>query len=112
MIAGDIDVAEARRLVEKWFNEIPKGPAVPAISAPPVALDSVKTKTMTDRGQLPRLYLAWHTPALYAPGDSAMDVVAGLLTGGKSARLYKGSSTRCRSQDVNAPSSRRRRQTS
>ena len=89
VIAGDIDLAEARRLVEKWFNEVPKGPPVPAISAPPVALDSVKTKTITDRVQLPRLYLAWHTPALYAPGDSAMDVVSGVLSGGKNSRLYK-----------------------
>ena len=89
VIAGDIDLAEARRLVEKWFNEVPKGPPVPAISAPPVALDSVKTKTITDRVQLPRLYLAWHTPALYAPGDAAMDVVSGVLSGGKNSRLYK-----------------------
>jgi zinc protease len=89
VIAGDIDVAEARRMVEKWFGEIPKGPAVPAITPPPAALDDVKTKTMTDRVQLPRLYLAWHTPALFAPGDATMDVVAGVLSGGKNSRLYK-----------------------
>ena len=44
---------------------------------------------MTDRVQLPRLYLAWHTPAVYEPGDAAMDIASGLLTGGKNARLYK-----------------------
>ena len=29
----------------------------------------------TDRVQLPRLYLAWLTPRVYAPGDAALDVV-------------------------------------
>jgi zinc protease len=89
VIAGDIDPAETRRLVEKWFNEIPRGPLVPAIAPPPVIFDSVKKHTMTDRVQLPRLYLAWHTPAIYQPGDAAMDIAASLMTGGKNARLYR-----------------------
>jgi zinc protease len=39
--------------------------------------------------QLPRLYLGWITPPLFAPGDSALDVVANVLAGGKNARIYK-----------------------
>ena len=39
--------------------------------------------------QLPRLYLAWHTPQVFAPGDAAMDIAASLLAGGKNARLYR-----------------------
>ena len=50
---------------------------------------TVKKQTLTDRVQLPRLYLAWHTPAVFAPGDAAMDIAASLLTGGKNARLYR-----------------------
>jgi len=89
VIAGDIDIAETRRMVEKWFNEIPHGPAVPPIVPPPVILDSVKTQTLSDRVQLPRLYLAWHTPAVFEPADAAMDIASSLLTGGKNSRLYK-----------------------
>ncbi|MGQ0733128.1 MAG: M16 family metallopeptidase [Acidobacteriota bacterium] len=89
VIAGDLDVPETRRLVEKWFSEIPRGPMVPPIAPPAASLDTVKVHTMTDRVQLPRIYLAWHTPPVFAPGDAAMDVVAGLLTGGKNARLYR-----------------------
>ena len=44
---------------------------------------------MTDRVQLPRLYLAWLTPGLMRPGDAALDVAASLLSGGKNSRLYK-----------------------
>ena len=89
VIAGDIDLSETRRLVEKWFSEIPRGPAVPPIAPPAAVLTEVKRHTLTDRVQLPRLYLAWHTPAMYEPGDAAMDVAASLLTGGKNARLYR-----------------------
>ena len=42
-----------------------------------------------DEVKLPRIYYVWHTPALYAPGDAEMDVLASVLTGGKSSRLYK-----------------------
>lgn len=89
VIAGDIDIAATRTLVEKWFSEIPRGPAVPPIAPPAAALTEVKQRTITDRVQLPRLYLAWHTPPVYAPGDAAMDIASSLLTGGKNSRLYK-----------------------
>jgi zinc protease len=89
VIAGDIDVAATRSLVEKWFSEIPRGPAVPPIAPPAVVLDTVRKQTLTDRVQLPRLYVAWHTPAVFEPGDAAMDITASLLTGGKNARLYR-----------------------
>jgi zinc protease len=44
---------------------------------------------LTDQVQLPRIYLAWLTPGLYKPGDAELDVVSGILTGGKNSRLYK-----------------------
>jgi zinc protease len=58
--------------------------------APPAAiLTGVQKKTLTDRVSLPRLYLAWLTPRIYAPGDAALDVVSSVLAGGKNSRLYK-----------------------
>ena len=89
VIAGDIDPDETRRLVEKWFSEIPRGQPVEKIDAPPAQLTGVKTEVMRDKVQLPRLYLAWLTPAHLTPGDAEMDVVAEILTGGKNSRLYR-----------------------
>ena len=89
VVAGDIEVEPTRALVEKWFGGIPRGADVPPLVVPSVDLSEVKRKTITDKVQLPRLYMAWHTPALYAPGDAAMDVVSSLLTGGKNSRLYR-----------------------
>jgi zinc protease len=89
VIAGDIDIAGTRKLVEKWFSDVPAGKPVAPLTAPTPVLDGVKKKTITDRVQLPRLYLAWHTPALLKPGDATLDILANVLTGGKNSRLYR-----------------------
>ncbi len=89
VIAGDIDIEQTKTLVEKWFADVPRGTPVTAISPPAPVLEGVKTKTISDRVQLPRLYLAWHTPGLLKPGDATMDVISNLLTGGKNSRLYR-----------------------
>src|SRR5688572_17314840 len=89
VVAGDIDAAAARRLVEKWFSDIKAGPRPDPATIPGVALTEVQRKTITDRVQLPRITIAWLTPRHFAPGDAALDVVAGVLAGGRSSRLYK-----------------------
>jgi zinc protease len=88
VIAGDIDPARTRALVEKWFNEIPRGPAAPPVAASPALLTGVTRKTITDQVRLPRLYLGWLTPRGYAPGDAALDVASAVLSDGKNSRLY------------------------
>ncbi len=89
VVAGDINTADTRKLVEKWFGDIKPGAAVEPMTIPGVALTSVTKKTVTDKVQLPRIYLAWLTPAHFAPGDAALDMVADALAGGKNSRLYK-----------------------
>jgi zinc protease len=89
VVAGDIDPAATRKLVEKWFADVKPGAPADPVTIPGVALKSVQKKTITDRVQLPRLYLAWITPPLYAPGDAALDLVSSVLSNGKNSRLYK-----------------------
>jgi zinc protease len=88
-IAGDIDPVKTRALVEKWFGEIPAGKPAPPIDPPAAALTAEKRFLYEDRVQLPRLYMAWHTPAAYSAGDAEMDLLAALLAGGKNSRLYR-----------------------
>src|SRR5688572_1795270 len=54
VIAGDIDIDATRKLVEKWFSDVPRGKPVAALSPPAPVLDGVKRKTITDRVQLDR----------------------------------------------------------
>src|SRR6476646_8774230 len=89
VIAGDIDTANTRRLVEKWFGDVKAAPPPEPATIPGVMLTGVQKKTVTDRVQLPRLFLAWLTPRHFEPGDAALDVVADVLAGGKNSRLYK-----------------------
>jgi zinc protease len=88
-IAGDIDPARTRALVEKWFAGLPAR-TKPEHQAPaPKPLAEEKRVTMDDRVQLPRLYVAWQTPKVFAPGDAALDLLGQILSDGKSARLVK-----------------------
>jgi zinc protease len=89
VVAGDLDPAATRRLVEKWFGDVKSAPAPAPLAIPPAALTGVQKKTITDRVQLPRLYLSWLTPRHFQPGDAALDVVSDILAGGKNSRLYK-----------------------
>jgi zinc protease len=89
VVAGDIDFDRTRALVEKWFAGIPRGEPVEPIAAPAAALTSITRQTLTDQVQLPRLYLSWLTPRVYAPGDAALDLASSVLSGGKNSRLYK-----------------------
>ena len=89
VVAGDLRTADARRLIEKWFGDVKAAPAPEPMTMPGAALTGVQKKTITDRVQLPRVYLAWITPRHFEPGDAALDVVADVLAGGKNSRLYK-----------------------
>jgi zinc protease len=87
-VAGDIDSHEALGLVETYFGELPAGPAVSAL-ARTASLPADARLLLDDRVELPRLYLAWHSPAMYAPGDADLDLAADILASGKTSRLYQ-----------------------
>jgi zinc protease len=89
VIAGDFDPARARTLVGRYFGWQPRRPVPPKGSAPPVRLVQDKLVEVTDRVQLPRLYLVWPSPAVFAPGDADLDLGAAILGAGKSSRLYR-----------------------
>jgi len=88
-IAGDIAPRDARALVERYFGDIPRGPAVTRTPPPPVHLSADVPAVLEDRVQLPRVYDAWHTVKAFADDDATLDVVANVLAGGRSSRLYR-----------------------
>jgi zinc protease len=87
-VAGDIDPEQALTLVDRYFGEIDPGEPVD-----PIHVDASMTGDsriqFEDRVELPRLYLAWHTPAMFAEGDADLDLATDLLANGKTSRLYR-----------------------
>ena len=87
-LAGDVDTDAALTLAEKYFGEIPAG-ARPERVAAAASLDREVRLVLEDRVEMSRLYLAWHTPPMFAPDDAEMDLLADLLGNGKTSRLYR-----------------------
>lgn len=89
VVAGDIDIEETRSLITHWFGDVPKGASAPPLEVSEAYLCEEKRPILEDQVQLPRIYMAWVTPAAFEPGDAEMDILASILTGGKNSRLYK-----------------------
>lgn len=89
VIAGAIKTADAKKLAESWFRDVPKGETIIRPEAPEFELSGLKTLTIEDNVQLPRLYMAFKSPRSLSPGDAEMDITAQILAGGKNSRLYK-----------------------
>lgn len=88
-IVGDIDKVKTKALVEKYFGSLKRGPAVPKIAATTPPITAERKVVVTDKVQLPKVYVGWITPAFYKPGDAEADLTGQILGGGKSSRLYK-----------------------
>ncbi|MES2904520.1 MAG: pitrilysin family protein, partial [Pseudomonadota bacterium] len=89
VLAGDINEAEARPLVEKYFGKIKRGPvnnpakaAIPTLSAP-------KSLVMKDRVAATQVSRYWPMPGLLDRQLVALDVGGSVLGGLASSRLEK-----------------------
>ena len=86
-LAGDIDVATARPLVEKWYGSIPRGPQVRKVDAGPVTLAAPVKREMTDQVPLVRIHRVWSGPGLNDGDAVALDAGMRVLGGLSSSRL-------------------------
>jgi zinc protease len=89
-LAGAIGTDAALSLADKYFGSIEAGEEPPAVNVaePTVPAGDVRL-LLEDRVELPRLYLAWHSARLFSAGDAEMDLVAEILAGNKTSRLYR-----------------------
>jgi zinc protease len=89
-LAGDVDTDAALGLATEYFGTLDPGdPPPPPDIPPPPAITIEQRLLLEDRVELPRLYLAWHSPALFAEDDAELDLVADVLASGKTSRLYR-----------------------
>jgi zinc protease len=89
-LAGDVSARDAIALAREYFEPLPRGPALPEIQVPPIPRRGAELRLrLEDRIELPRLYVGWHSPPLFAPGDAELDLAADILANGKTSRLYR-----------------------
>jgi predicted Zn-dependent peptidase len=87
VLAGDIDAAEARGLVQRYFGDIPRGPVNTPAGAEATTLPARVDQTMRDRVATTRLYRNWVGPGLTHEDVTPLSVGATVLGGLASSRL-------------------------
>jgi zinc protease len=88
VLAGDIETERAFDLAAAYFGEIQPG-VEPAPVAARAEVLSESRLVLEDRVEFPRVYMAWHSPAMFSLEDAEMDLLGDLLANGKTSRLYK-----------------------
>jgi zinc protease len=89
VIAGDVDPADARALVEKHFGAVPRSRLAPVlVSSEPLQLGprSIHRK---EKVEITRAALAWPIPGLTDPTAPALDLLGMVLGEGDSSILWQ-----------------------
>ena len=89
-IAGDIDKKQVKKWIDLYFSDIPKG-TKPMFR--PTVVEPIKDKevrdVIEDNVQLPAVMMGYHTPAQGTKDAYAVDMLAQILSQGKSSRMQK-----------------------
>ena len=88
-VVGDFDPAEAKKLIQKYFGDLPQGKTVQRPSVALGKLEASKRLVYEDRVQVPRLYIQWPTVGFKRDDDYALSVMSSILSGSRTARLTK-----------------------
>lgn len=90
VIAGDVDVAQAKEWVEKYFGEIEPVELPAAPEVPPVELPATTRLAHEDNyARLPALTMAWPAVPQYHPDSYPLTLLAALLAEGKTSPFYE-----------------------
>ncbi len=88
VVVGDINPDEVVNLIEKYFSDIQRQP-------PPPEVTTVEPEQRGERRVYveydanPVLSIAYHKPAVGHPDQYVFDVIAAVLSNGRTSRLYK-----------------------
>jgi len=90
VVAGDINVAEAKRMIQNYFGSIPRGNEVQRVNIKeqPITkqIDAVAYDTNI---QIPAVVHAYRTPSMTTRESRVLDMVSTILSTGRSSRLYR-----------------------
>ena len=89
-LVGDFKSADALAKIKKYFGDIPRQPAPPAVDMTEPAQTAERRTTVEDAfARLPRLDVVYKTVPANTPDFYALDMLGDILFGGESSRLYQ-----------------------
>jgi zinc protease len=89
VLAGDVEVDAGFALAERYFGDLPEGPAIATTFPAAPSTDSGGSDTLLDRVSFPRVYRAQATPAYGSRPWVVLDVLTYLLSDGESSHLQR-----------------------
>jgi predicted Zn-dependent peptidase len=87
-IVGDVNPSETRRLADKYFSPLPKGPLPPGVHTVEPKQAGPKQALVESPSQ-PLEIIAYKRPDHYDKDDPVFDVIASILASGRTGILYK-----------------------
>ncbi|MES1173691.1 MAG: pitrilysin family protein [Myxococcales bacterium] len=88
-IAGDLDVANAKALVERYFGTLADRKRPPAKAVPYAPLPQAVRLVVKEPVTLAQVSFGYRSPPAYSKDDPALEVAMAILGGGKATRLYQ-----------------------
>jgi zinc protease len=88
-IVGDFEPSRAKEWVSRYFGDLSRGKPIVRPTVTPPRLTQEKRLVFEDRVQLPRLYMRWPTVGMTHADAAALQVLASVLAGSRTARLTK-----------------------
>ena len=90
VVAGDIDVAETKKMIEDYFGPIPRGEALTKDFPMEDPITTAMTATGYDPNiQIPAIMAAYRTPSMKTRDSRVLDMISSYLSSGRSSVLYK-----------------------
>ena len=90
VIAGDIDVAKTKTLVEQYFAAIPSGTPITRTAAKEDPITKEIIDTAYDANiQVPAVLAAYRVPGMTSKESKTLEMASAVLSQGNSSRMYK-----------------------
>ncbi|MGH1386474.1 M16 family metallopeptidase [Kordia sp.] len=90
VVAGDINVAETKKMIKDYFGTIPRGKDVVRNFPKEDAItEQSRVKYEDPNIQIPAIIAAYRTPGFTTKDARVLDMISTYLSGGKSSKLYK-----------------------
>lgn len=89
VVVGDFSTPKVLAKVKAAFGKIPRGPAPPKVRVEEPPQRGEKRVVVKKEAELPVILIYYHVPNIHSQDGYALDLLTGILAGGRSSRLYR-----------------------